>query len=107
MENLGGKLKTGGGHSTGIQYRFTFRPGRYKYVDSAVTAMPQPAVLQANGQRCFLIGREEDGHTVAFTFEENEAMHICFGLNLIDAMLTGDTAAQKAIMSAMEKLKKQ
>jgi len=94
------------GISTAMQYRFTFRPGRYKYVDSAVTGMPQSAVMTARGSRCYLIGREEDGVTVAFTFEENHAAQMCFGLNILDALAKGDSNEVSTIMKQFEKLKK-
>lgn len=98
--------EVGRGGVARVVYRVTFIAGRYKYVDSAVTGMPQTAAA-LGGKRTFLIGRDDDGHVTAFCFEEDEAKHICLGLNLLDAFVTGDTDAQKAFLQQFERMKKQ
>jgi hypothetical protein len=66
-----------------------------------------PAILKPGQSECFIIGRELDGATIGFCFEEEEAKHIVLGLNVLDAFITGDTAAQKQFLATFEKLKKQ
>lgn len=90
-----------------ITYSVTFRPGRYKYVTAAEMGMPQNPLMKLHGKQAFIIGREDDGATVAFCFEEEEAKHICLGLNLLDAYITGNSAEQKTILAQFERLKKQ
>lgn len=79
-----------------ITYTVKFTPGRYK-----ITPNKSPDARF----EYFLIGREDDGHIVAFAFEENHAKQICYALNLAWACLSGDYADQKQLLAALEKLK--
>ena len=75
-----------------FSYRVQFTPGRYKVSRNPVN------------ESSFMIGREEDGRIIGFAFNENDAMMICLGLNLADAQVSGDKAAQLALLREIEKL---
>jgi hypothetical protein len=89
-----------------VSYRVTFRAGRYKYVSAREMGMG-PKLLVPGAQECWIIGRELDGATIGFCFEEEEAKHIVLSLNLLDAFMTGDTAAQREFLALFERMKKQ
>jgi phosphoribosylaminoimidazole carboxylase (NCAIR synthetase) len=76
-----------------LVYKVIFRPGRYKYIRNPVN------------EASFMIGRDDDGTTIAFTFTENEAAHICMALNLTDAYITNQTEDQMDLLRKLAKLR--
>lgn len=76
-----------------IAYKVIFRPGRYKYMRNPVN------------ESSFMIGRSDDGATIAFTFTENEAAHVCMALNLADAYITNQTDDQMDLLRKLDKLR--
>lgn len=81
-----------------IVYNVTFRPGRYKYA---------PSAMSATGIKSWVIGREDDGFIVGFAFEEDAAKQIVFALNLADAYICGDSKSRLELTRALEGLSTQ
>jgi hypothetical protein len=76
-----------------ISYAVTFHPGVYKVSRNPVNP------------HAWVIGREDTGRTVGFAFEENDAKHICLGLNVVHAQVTGNREYELELMRELEKLK--
>ncbi len=80
--------------------RVKFQLGKYKFTLASNSGDGITA------PKTWVIGREDTGATIAFTFEEENAKHVCLALGLLDSFATGDRQAQGEFLRAFDKLKK-
>lgn len=76
-----------------IVYNVSFRPGRYRWTRKEAA------------QPYYAIGRVDDGVVIGFAFSQQEAEHICLGLNLADAVISGNREDARALLKSLESLR--
>lgn len=80
-----------------IQYQVTFTPGIFKYYkNQAPSSTPRES---------WIVGREDNGDIIAFTFDETSAKHVCLALNLVHNYICGYGNAQMDILRELQRFR--